>query len=156
MWRYNPADEADPERLLRGQTLACQNHFHRFGRPDDPRQPLSASKTRNEAEFDFRQPQQRPGCRYTNVASQSQFEPAADAGAVDGDKDRFLRPFDTAEQRLSTNGKFQATMHGREVRQLMHICPRTEKPSGTGYDHDSHILVLLYLIQNMLQFLEHG
>src|SRR5262249_28031768 len=99
MWRYNPADEADLERLLSAQTVACQNHFCPFGRPDDSRQPLSASETRNEAEFDFRQPQQRPGCRYPNVAGQSQFEPAADTGAVDGDKDRFLRPLDTAEQR---------------------------------------------------------
>src|SRR5262245_58916293 len=47
-------------------------------------------------------------------------------------------------------------MRGCEMGQLMHICPCAEKPSSTGHDHDSDVLVLLQLIQNVLQLLEYG
>src|SRR5207247_6097763 len=120
------------------------------------RQPWGAAEPRNEAEFDFRQPHHGTGGRHPNVAGQGQFESPANAGAVDGDENRLLRSLDATEQQLSTKGKLRSAMHGREVRQLMQIRPRAEKPSGTGHDDYSDILILLHLIQNLLQILEHG
>ena len=115
MWRYDSADQTDTERLLRGQTLARQNHFRRFGSPDDSRQPLGAAETGNEAEFDFRQAHHGTGGRHPNVAGQGQLKAAPEAGAVDGGENRLLRPLDAAEQRLPTKGKLRASMHSREV-----------------------------------------
>src|SRR5512146_162384 len=124
MRRHDPTDQPHSECLLCRHALSGQDHLRRFGSPDDSRQSLGAAEPGNEAEFDFWQPQHRSGCRYPNVAGQGEFQPAADAGTVDGSEDGFVRPLNTAEERLTTNSKLRAAMHGIEMSELIYIGPR--------------------------------
>ena len=84
-------DQAVLERFRRRDRIAADDHLHREFGADRARQALGAAGARQQAELHFGQPEPRLLGGDAVVACQSDFETAAERGAVNGGNDRFRR-----------------------------------------------------------------
>ena len=84
-------DQAVLQRFRRADRIAADDHLDREFRTDRARQPLGTAGARQQAELHFGQAE--PGFlgRDAIVACQSDFETAAERGAVNGGNDRLRR-----------------------------------------------------------------
>ena len=83
--RHTGIDEPHPRRGLPVHGFASCGKLHRRPRADQPRQPHGAAPAGKEAELDLRQAELgvRLGRGHAEIAGQSQFQPATEAGPID-------------------------------------------------------------------------
>src|SRR6478609_8579589 len=85
---YHPIHQPDPQRVLGIDVLSGVDQLLGPGRPDQPRQPLRATATRDDPEKNFWQTKLGALAAHPKVRAERQFQPATESVAGDRRDDR--------------------------------------------------------------------
>src|SRR5450631_605616 len=81
---HDPVDQSPRQRFVRPDAPSGEDEFFRSRRPDQARQPLGATATRQHTEQNFRLPQHRVVRAKTDVGGEREFTTATQRRADDG------------------------------------------------------------------------
>ena len=130
-------DQAQPSRFAGLDRVAREHHFQRLLCAHHPRQALGAARTRQHAEFDFRQAQQGVFDRHPVGAGQRQFQAAAEGRAVNGGHRGLGKGVQPRDEGAQIGGLLARQIKGLDVG------PGDEGAPATDDDHRLNALVLL-------------
>ena len=100
--RHHLIDQPQCKRPVGGHRHTRHHQFQRVSRPDQARQTLRPSGTRQQTQIDFGQPQPGPAVGDAVMTGHGDFQPAAQHGAMQGRHHRLRRIFDPQAQRAQT------------------------------------------------------
>src|SRR5262245_40381515 len=105
--------ESNAMRLPRTHRLAGQDHLQGLRPPHEPRQPARAGESGDEAERQLGEPEAGARSAHTDVAAESDLEPAAEAEPIHGCDEGLREAEEIVEQRPPDLGLADRLLLGR-------------------------------------------